>query len=535
MTFPNSFESNPTIENFDRSGFSIFVVFSVCCSFCLIAFVFFKMHAFVSSNEDSSVVASATVVVSDATPYAVLDVISDVVPDDVSDDIHDDVHDEVFDEIAESFEPIAPAAPLEPIVISPEELHRAALQYFLERSTVFNGYQEQITAEMYELIEQNFKKCDLEKTIRIWLRLCSTWRIFEAIRPRTTNVAILARKHKQAREWNIHLNSLRGIMRPESVLRNLMLLDSFHGCLKPFVVKPKDYKDISTLERREASSIVLHLTEGRIIADTAEDMINRLCFYLDETTTGLLITRRTHGNKCTHWDLMDNRYQVSIDIPVRFTAADGRATNRTATINSNAPAVLQLLFPKNAFPQWKFINDLLLRPNLGDRRFRYERFYAYVRVIRRTIARLLDVPQQQEYVFIRCIRITPHCEHEQICQRQSKTYAQRCAECGFQMCSHGCGKAFHGNTRCEDEIDAQSEAAIRAIAVRCPGCSQNVQKESGCNHMTCKCLTEFCWICGVEYEHDVFMGVKSYDHRIVSAHHARVNAEGHLICSRWEE
>ena len=39
----------------------------------------------------------------------------------------------------------------------------------------------------------------------------------------------------------------------------------------------------------------------------------------------------------------------------------------------------------------------------------------------------------------------------------------------------------------------------------CPGCGRTIEKNGGCNHMTCRaCKTEFCWICRQNYKkHDL--------------------------------
>lgn len=29
----------------------------------------------------------------------------------------------------------------------------------------------------------------------------------------------------------------------------------------------------------------------------------------------------------------------------------------------------------------------------------------------------------------------------------------------------------------------------------CPKCERSIYKNGGCNHMTCKCQFEFCWLC----------------------------------------
>jgi hypothetical protein len=89
----------------------------------------------------------------------------------------------------------------------------------------------------------------------------------------------------------------------------------------------------------------------------------------------------------------------------------------------------------------------------------------------------------------------------------------RCAACGYRMCSaHEPVIPFHENEVCTQyseriererlereaqgqaiqvrrEQDEASVAEIGRSAVECPGCGSQIQKTSGCDHMTCKSRT----------------------------------------------
>ena len=39
----------------------------------------------------------------------------------------------------------------------------------------------------------------------------------------------------------------------------------------------------------------------------------------------------------------------------------------------------------------------------------------------------------------------------------------------------------------------------KGSAQYCSGCSQLVEKNGGCNHMTCRCGRQWCWKCGKGY------------------------------------
>jgi hypothetical protein len=69
-----------------------------------------------------------------------------------------------------------------------------------------------------------------------------------------------------------------------------------------------------------------------------------------------------------------------------------------------------------------------------------------------------------------------------------------CSACGFKRCT-ACDRAWHQDETCEEytqrlaaqptENDA-SEAWVANNSRRCPGCKSPIQKNDGCDHMTCK-------------------------------------------------
>ena len=67
-----------------------------------------------------------------------------------------------------------------------------------------------------------------------------------------------------------------------------------------------------------------------------------------------------------------------------------------------------------------------------------------------------------------------------------------------------CNEVWHPKMTCEkaQEKSYGKWSSKKKNVDKCPHCKMRIEKESGCNHMTCwYCKYEFCWICkGEAYE-----------------------------------
>ncbi|GAB5367593.1 hypothetical protein AAMO2058_001244100 [Amorphochlora amoebiformis] len=129
------------------------------------------------------------------------------------------------------------------------------------------------------------------------------------------------------------------------------------------------------------------------------------------------------------------------------------------------------------------------------------------------IRRLLDPEDIQKYErFLRRdknsnMRDCPKCNKDQLGDPERPWMT--CKSCGHEYCfehadAHSrleaCG-AYEARMA-KDKAYKLSESLIRRTSKKCPGCGTNIEKLSGCNHMTCTvCHTGFCWICLEEIGH----------------------------------
>ncbi|KAI1774969.1 hypothetical protein F4818DRAFT_57311 [Hypoxylon cercidicola] len=104
--------------------------------------------------------------------------------------------------------------------------------------------------------------------------------------------------------------------------------------------------------------------------------------------------------------------------------------------------------------------------------------------------------------------LNPKCSSGQIypngCSRA------RCHDCKHSLCvrhhipwhsGETCDE-YERRTKRQRKNDKASENHVKEIAKPCPGCKKNVNKFIGCDHVTCICGHEWCWLCFGTYYRD---------------------------------
>lgn len=108
----------------------------------------------------------------------------------------------------------------------------------------------------------------------------------------------------------------------------------------------------------------------------------------------------------------------------------------------------------------------------------------------------------------------------------------RCGGCKQLSCFTHDLPWHHGKTCQEMDVtlarnanDAASKAYIESKTKPCPKCRESIEKEGGCDHMTCRppggCGYEFCWRCLADYRDIVLEG--NHLHRETCQYYATID------------
>ena len=121
-----------------------------------------------------------------------------------------------------------------------------------------------------------------------------------------------------------------------------------------------------------------------------------------------------------------------------------------------------------------------------------------------TVASIVRPDQFERFLRFRTLKATPgavecpNCGTIDVRKRRSPKVT--CSTCEHEYCAEH--EDAHPNESCRSfrkrtrDSEGSSKRWKSKHAVKCPKCKVVTEKESGCNHMTCRCGANWCWLCG---------------------------------------
>lgn len=383
----------------------------------------------------------------------------------------------------------------------------------------------------------NFRsKAIISKIFCLIRELVSNREDYEKVADRKNIPTIQKQKHFLSVKWNNALNLLLDSLVEDSILNDLLLMNGHHGFYKRVLREPRQRIDVSTREHKKDDGVVLKLSHGRIFADDIDDMEKRLKFYLGECVNPnalRLINPISYmkSKNCITWiNGIQYGWEIILTVPITDPVTL-QPTGETAEFSTNDPNFLQVFFG-GSFPGYRMINNILHSTSI-DGVVKYLKFMTLAMLIKSKIIYLINnsrrVPESigYHYAVITCPRNEPIlCGYETVILKPATTDIPHvCGLCRMQLCPFGCGRTHHFGD-CDIPPDAATAALIAETTRPCPACLQPVEKNHGCNHMTCHCRVQFCWICMQVYNQD------AHGHYMVYEHHRVLNANGRFRCDQ---
>jgi hypothetical protein len=312
---------------------------------------------------------------------------------------------------------------------------------------------------------------------------------------------------KLKREYNICVHLLIGRVPKDSILNNLLSLND----QLQFLSK----KDPSQRERHSMyddkltyKGLILHadgpklIVRGLLEFDKPEDCLSAVRALIENSLIWKEIEEIDEYSQ--HYEHGFGEIKINIGNKITYLRLKIHFLGTEYYIWSNSSRLRHILC--NGKPPRIVKGKPIMNPSSPNFNILYPIYAEFLRLVEVQILTIInnsfnnpDCP----YTTISCCRITPICNKKTVCLKNAEDVSKLvvCGECNMDLCSGGCGRIYHGNTPCEISLDEASEALIQLTTKRCPNniCGLNVEKDGGCNHMTCQhCRTEFCWTCGLE-------------------------------------
>ena len=316
------------------------------------------------------------------------------------------------------------------------------------------------------------------------------------------------------KNYNLELNSLLGIVLPSSPLRNLLFVNEqlkYVSKRDPHVRKHVDFVDAFGGTVGDAR-FLLHtkgpqaIGGGRTEFDTSEACLSAMRACIEGC-----VDWETHVEHTFFYDTRQPLYGLVKLIPtdsivyglkIHFVGSE-------YWVRSDDPRLRHILCAGNP-PRVDAKSQQKGLMSETDTVFvsLYPHYAEFLRLVKAQIKQIVRNSHSNEgcpISIIPCCRIEPACSGETYTRKFVRGGSKRvaCGLCRMDLCAGGCGRIYHGNTPCEVSLDEASAAFIQETSKPCPRCGIHIHKSDGCNHMTCTCRCEFCWLCGVEMPRDV--------------------------------
>jgi len=279
------------------------------------------------------------------------------------------------------------------------------------------------------------------------------------------------------RKYNNCVAYLRNHGYPELLTLNYATFE--FELFKPVKTRPHQIKRCAiTGDTPEGKFVSLHLSRRQSIrCSTREEIFFALRAALESPDVKLRAGKFSLYSCGTF-----NRYHLSIP----FKILNSKGVLIPTSINSNSKNIQYALVP-----QGKFVNNMQFLEKLVHTE-RFKLFIDFQRLVKRRIIDLVQTTNSAKVFF--CIMSGCPCEDGFIVHKVVKKKVS-CENCPQEYC-FDCGKTYHGDFDCEIPIDEMSALLISQITKPCPKCHVAIEKNEGCNHMTCKqCGQHWCWIC----------------------------------------
>lgn len=308
------------------------------------------------------------------------------------------------------------------------------------------------------------------------------------------------------KNYNFHLNRLLSVLNDSSELHNLLFIDQNLKYIKKKDPIQKEYLDIWTntpiVNNSTADEYILHV-KSKVPKKTMriklcdESLMSMLRTYMErcknfsnlfeisESSKGTSKKSEKKNTKLGTYNILRKMYGLRIDLPDDYF------------VNSDDSRLIHLLCggnpPKSNDTPISVVNSALLYPLYTE----------FMNFLEKTIRHIIAASYNDSkcpYTVVPCCRVEPPCStitigYKPVSGQILKNLNCSNNKCRLGLCSGGCGRVYHGESPCTDTFDEASQRLIRSSTKTCPKCLTPTIKANGCNHMTCKCGCQYCWLC----------------------------------------